>query len=132
MHTGKTDTKAMKIKPNQKDKSLVAKTHRPPSIQSITHTHYVPTKKRKRTGSILLNGSKAESGLLRTSITLNYTQRYCIWPYWLKCWIAFAKKAGNPAISNGLWLALRSLKPELDRRSLKFYEMQKNKVAQCS
>ncbi len=42
MHTGKTDTEAMKIKPNQKDKSFVAKTHRPPSIQSITHTHYLP------------------------------------------------------------------------------------------
>ncbi len=42
MHTGKTDTEAMKIKPNQKDKSLVAKTHRPTSIQSITHVHYVP------------------------------------------------------------------------------------------
>lgn len=41
MRAGETDTEAMKIKPNQKDKSLVAKTHRPPNIQSITHVHYV-------------------------------------------------------------------------------------------
>lgn len=36
MHTGETDTKTMKIKPNQKDKLQW-----PPSMQSIVHVYYV-------------------------------------------------------------------------------------------
>jgi len=71
MHTGETDTKIMKIKPNQKDKSLVARTHQPPSINQLLKSITFHTKKRKQTGGILLNGSKVASALLRTFITLN-------------------------------------------------------------
>lgn len=41
MHTGETETETMMLKPNQKDKSLVAKTRRPLSIRSIAHVYYV-------------------------------------------------------------------------------------------
>lgn len=73
MHTGETDTETMKVKPNQKDKSLVAKLHRPPSIQSITHVYYFHYKEEKTDRDHFLKGWKAASGLLRTSITLKYT-----------------------------------------------------------
>lgn len=81
MHAGETDTKAMKIKPNQKDKSLVVKTLRPPSIQSITHVYYILHTEKETDGEHsfewLENSIRVIEDIYHTKL---YTQRYCICP----------------------------------------------------
>lgn len=52
MHTVEKDTETMKIKPNQKDKSLVAKHIGPQASNQLPMSITFTTKKRKQTGTI--------------------------------------------------------------------------------